>query len=67
MMSIAELPTVQLPSLDGYEVAPGINIIGEVTPIPGTNRMRALVNYLGALAVAELSIKFAASPTKGQL
>lgn len=52
------LGSMTLPKLDGYEIRPGIFLIGEPTPIPGTDKLRCLVNEYGALGVAELSIKF---------
>jgi hypothetical protein len=47
-----------LPKMDGYEIRPDITLIGEPTPIPGTDKLRCLANVLGCLAVVELSIKF---------
>jgi hypothetical protein len=47
-----------LPDMDGYEVSPGIFLIGQPTPVPGTQLMRALANVYGALAIIELKIKF---------
>lgn len=48
-----------LPKMDGMEVKPGVTLIGEPTPVAGTNKLRALANVCGCLAVVELSIKFA--------
>ena len=48
----------QLPDLDGVEIQPGVTIIGEVTPVPGTNLLRALANVSGCLCVVELRIRF---------
>jgi hypothetical protein len=50
--------TVNFSKCDGIEVRPGIRLIGEPTPIPGTDKMRCLANVSGMLAVVELSIKF---------
>lgn len=50
--------TLQLPKLHGYEVKPGIVLIGEPTPVPGSSKLRCLANAFGALVVVELSIKF---------
>jgi len=47
-----------LPKMDGYEVRPGIVLIGEPSPITGTDKLRCLANVMGTLAVVELSIKF---------
>jgi hypothetical protein len=47
-----------LPKMDRKEVSPGIFLIGEPTPQPGSNKLRALANVGGALCVVELSIKF---------
>ena len=50
--------SLQLPKCDGMEVRPGVILIGEPTPVVGTDKMRCLANVLGALCVVELSIKF---------
>jgi hypothetical protein len=50
--------TMTMPKMDGHEVSPGIYVIGEPTPIPGSNKLTALVNYHGALALAELVMRF---------
>lgn len=50
--------SLQLPKCDGMEVRPGVTLIGEPTPVVGTDKMRCLANVLGALCVVELSIKF---------
>jgi len=49
---------LKLPKLDGYEIRPGIVLIGEPSPIEGTDKLRCLANVLGSLCVVELSIKF---------
>lgn len=51
---------LQLPKMDGIEIRPNIFLIGEPTPIPGTNLMRCLANVGGALCLIELTIKFGA-------
>jgi hypothetical protein len=56
---MSERMTMTMPKMDGHEVSPGIYVIGEPTPIPGTNKMTALVNYHGALALAQLVMRFA--------
>lgn len=55
---IAHLGELEFPKLDGREISPGIILMGEPTPIPGTNLMRCLANVGGALCVVELSLKF---------
>ncbi len=52
---------MKLPTLDGYEVRPGIYLIGEPTPIKGTSKLRCLANVGGALCVVELGIRFPAT------
>lgn len=49
---------MSLPKMDGMEIQPGVILIGEPTPMPGTDRLRALANVCGALALVELRIKF---------
>ena len=49
---------MQLPKMDGMEVRPGVTLIGEPTPIEGSNKLQCLANVAGCLAVVELSIKF---------
>jgi hypothetical protein len=44
---------------DGMEISEGVFLIGDPTPIPGTTKMRSLANVHGALALIELSIRFA--------
>jgi hypothetical protein len=50
--------SMTLPKLDGVEIRPDVWIIGEPTPILGTDKLRALTNYRGALALVELRISF---------
>ena len=50
--------TLNLNNLDGAEVREGIFLIGEPTPIPGTNKMKALANVRGYLCLIELSVTF---------
>jgi hypothetical protein len=52
-----------IPKLDGREVRPGIVLMGEPSPVEGTNKMRCLANVFGALAVVELSITFTRHPS----
>jgi hypothetical protein len=54
---------MQLPKMDGVEVSPGIILMGEPTPIPGTSLMRCLANVHGALAVIELKLSFPQAET----
>lgn len=49
---------LHLPVMDGMEIQPGITLIGEPTPMEGTDKLRCLANVLGCLAVIELRIKF---------
>lgn len=50
--------TATLPKLNGLEVSPGIVLIGEPTPIAGSNLMRCLADVGGALCLIEISLKF---------
>ena len=50
--------TLTLPDLDGYEVSPGIFLIGNPTPVPGTDKLRCLANVHGALGLVELRLRF---------
>jgi hypothetical protein len=50
--------TANFPKMDGKEIQPGITLIGEPSPVAGTNKLRCLANVLGALCVVELSIRF---------
>jgi hypothetical protein len=50
--------SLNLPKMDGTEVRPGVVLIGEPSPVVGTDKMRCLANVLGALCVVELGIKF---------
>lgn len=52
---------MQLPKMDGVEIEPGIFLVGEPSPVPGTPLMRCLANVYGALALIELKIKFPVS------
>lgn len=51
-----------LPKMDGMEVANGIWLVGEPTPVPGTNLLRCLAQVGNALAIIELSLKFGEPP-----
>lgn len=61
-----------LPKLDGREVSPGVWLIGEPSPVAGTDKMRCLANVGGALALVELRLRFltpnvrAETPTPAQ-
>ena len=50
--------SLDLPRMDGTEIRPGVVLIGEPTPVPGTDKLRCLANVLGCLCVVELGIKF---------
>ncbi len=50
--------TLTLPKMDGHEVAPGILLIGEPSPIEGTDKLRCLANVGGALCLVELRLTF---------
>ncbi len=50
--------SLNLPKMDGTEVRPGVTLVGEPTPVPGTDKLRCLANVAGMLCVVELSIKF---------
>jgi hypothetical protein len=51
---------LSLPSLDGHEVSPGVWLVGEPTPVAGTDKLRCLANVGGCLCLVELRLKFAA-------
>jgi len=53
--------TMNLPKMDGMEIRPGVTLIGEPSPEPGTDKLRCLANVDGMLCVVELSIKFKAN------
>jgi len=52
---------IKLPKMAGLEVSPGVTLIGEPSPIAGTNKLRCLANVGGALCLVELSFKFGAA------
>jgi len=52
------LDGLNLPKMDGHEISPGIFLIDEPTPIPGTNKLRCLANYHGSLVIVELKLTF---------
>lgn len=56
--------SMSIPKMDGQEIAPGIFLIGEPTPITGTNKLRCLANVYGSLGVVELKITFASEARK---
>jgi hypothetical protein len=49
---------MNLPKMSGKEISPGIWLIGEPTPVPGSNKLRCLADINGTLALVELSLKF---------
>lgn len=57
------LGEMALSKMDGLEVKPGITLIGEPYPIPGTSKLQCLANVFGMLAIVELSIKFQGDPS----
>lgn len=59
----AAFGSLQMPKLDGHEIAPRVYLIGEPMPVVGTDRFRCLADFYGAMAVIELSIKFATPPS----
>lgn len=54
---------LQLASMKDCEVAPGVFLLEEPMPIPGSNRLRALANVYGTLAVVELKLTFSSGKT----
>jgi len=54
----APLGTLTMPKLDGIEIKPGVWIIGEPTPVPGTDKLHALAEIEGTLCLVELVLKF---------
>lgn len=57
----AALGSVLLPKLDGVEICPGVWLIGEPTPMPGTDKLRCLANVSDNLVLVELRIRFTES------
>lgn len=53
-----EAGTMMLPKMDGREIREGVTLIGEPTPMVGTDKLRCLANVMGCLCVVELGIKF---------
>jgi hypothetical protein len=47
---------INLPKLDGFEVKPGVFLIGEPTLDAATGKYRCLANVAGCLAVVELRV-----------
>lgn len=52
------LNNVSLPKMDGMEVSPGVILLGEPSPIAGTNTMTCLANVSGMLCLVKLRITF---------
>lgn len=50
---IAEL---KLPKLDGFEISPGVFLVGEPTPIDG--ELRCMANVGGALCLVSLKVRW---------
>lgn len=57
-MTIKQTGNLQLPKLSGVEISPGIVIVGEPRPVPGTSKIRALANVRGTLCLVELRLTF---------
>lgn len=49
---------IAMPKMDGAEISPGVFLIGEPSPVPGTNLLRCLANVRGSLCLVGLSLKF---------
>lgn len=56
---------VTLPKLDGHEVSPGVWLIGEPTPVPGTDKLRGLAEVQGCLCTVELRLRFLTPNVRG--
>ena len=61
----AKKGTVTLPKLDGHEASPGIFLVGEPTPVEGSDKLRCLANVNGALCVVELRLKYEIDAARG--
>ena len=59
---MSALGSLSLPSLTGIEISPGVWLMGEPTPVAGSNKLRCLADVHGALCVVELSMKFNDAP-----
>lgn len=55
MSAIGEM---KLSKMDGTEISPGIWLIGEPTPVAGSDKLRCLAQVGSAIALVELAIKF---------
>lgn len=55
-----------LPKMDGVEVSPGVWLIGEPAPIPGTDKLRALAQIGDALGLIELRLRFPGNESGGR-
>ena len=62
---MSALGSLSLPSLTGIEISPGVWLMGEPTPVAGSNKLRCLADVHGALAVVELSLKFSEAAAIG--
>lgn len=49
---------INIPKFHGMEVSPGVVLIGEPTPLAGTNKLKCLANVGGCLALVELRLIF---------
>jgi hypothetical protein len=50
---------LQLPKMDGWEIKPGVILLGEPTPVEGESvKLRCVANVLGTLCVVELRVTF---------
>lgn len=50
--------SLQLEKMAGKEISPGVILIEEPVPVPGTDKLRALASVHGYLAVVQLKLKF---------
>jgi hypothetical protein len=55
---------VILQPMDGKEMSPGVFLIGEPSPVEGSDKLRCLANVGGALCLVELRLRFAAAQEK---
>lgn len=52
--------TLSLPNLDGYQISPGVTLIGQPQPIAGSDKFRCLAK-VGSMLVVEIRIRFESS------
>lgn len=51
--------TLTLPPMKDVEVTPGVVLLEEPTPVPGTNKLRGLADVNGQLCIVEFGMRFA--------